>query len=93
MYLSNLRLGVEKMGQEVVAGEAGGHVRGRDLQQLLHVHVLKRDPESEFLDDILTKVLRVFSLLITVTSELIKNKIKFSSYIRKFRWERLESQI
>jgi hypothetical protein len=44
------------MRQEVVAGEAGGHVRGRDLQQLLHVHILKKDPEAEFLDDILTKV-------------------------------------
>jgi hypothetical protein len=53
-YLSNLRLGVEKMRQEVVAGEAGGHVRGGDLQQLLHVHVLKKDPEAEFLDEILT---------------------------------------
>ncbi len=46
------------MGQEVVAGEAGGHVRGGDLQQLLHVHILKRDPEAVFLDDILTKSLK-----------------------------------
>jgi hypothetical protein len=52
------------MGKEVVAGEAGGHVRGRDLQQLLHVHVLKRDPQAEFLDEILTKALRVFLLAI-----------------------------
>jgi hypothetical protein len=48
------------MRQEVVAGEAGGHVRGGDLQQLLHVHVLKRDPEAEFLDEILTKSFKSF---------------------------------
>jgi hypothetical protein len=32
-------------------------------------------------------------MLYTVTHELIKKKTKFSSYIRKFRWDRWQSHI